>query len=75
MLHSLKLYDEITKIRRLITKPTLKSPSEARAAFLEFLQDHHKVTTLESPLGQALLLVYKESTPMKSLLDYMEIPA
>lgn len=73
MLNKIEFYGEITEIRRLITKPTLKSPQEARQAFTEYVKEHHEVSALESPEGKELLKTFRNSVPMKSLLDYMEL--
>jgi len=70
MIKELKMLDEVNAVRRVVTKP-LKTPTEAHAAFLAYMQEAHKISDMESPEGQEYLRIYRTWPAMNHILQYM----
>ena len=73
-MHTTLEMNEITAMRRAITRPTVKPPDEAKAAFEAYVLDRYKISDLTTSEGLAFLAKIRHWEAMRILLDYMGYP-
>lgn len=70
---TIPLINLIKEIRDVVTKPTLKSPTDAKAAFISYVEKKHCICDLTTKEGVAYLDNLKTIGPIKHMLEYMGV--